>query len=89
MKVYPLQKYFHFFFQCIAFFFKSKKFNLILTPLINKCKAYKDEELCRTKANVWLSLVENINENMSQYVVQALLPFFNYCFGIVDKSLGN
>ena len=72
-----------------AFFFKSKKFHLILTPLINKCKAYKDEELCRTKACAWLCLIENVNERLPEYTTRAMLPFFSYCFGIVDKSIGN
>lgn len=70
-----------------TFFLKSKKFNLILTPLINKCKAYKDENLSKTKANAWLCLIENINEKLPEYTLKTLLPFFNYCFGIVDKSL--
>ena len=72
-----------------AFFFKSKKFNLILTPLINKCKAYKDEDLCKTKANAWLCLIENVNERLPEYMNKVLIPFFNYCFGVLEKVAGN
>lgn len=71
-----------------AFFFKSKKFGLILTPLINKCKAYRNEPLCLTKASAWLCLIENINEKLPDYTTKALIPFFNYCFGVIDKTVG-
>ena len=70
-----------------SFFFKPKKFNLILTPLINKCKGYKDASLCLTKASAWLCLIENINEKLPEYTSKALIPFFNYCFSVSDKTV--
>ena len=52
----------------LEFFFKTKKFNLIITPLLNKCKAYKDESVSKAKALSWLCLLETINERMPIYI---------------------
>jgi hypothetical protein len=68
------------------FFFKPKKFNLLLMPLVNKSKNYKNDNVCKAKALAWLCLIENINDRISQYVTSVVIPFLNYCFGSGDAS---
>jgi hypothetical protein len=63
------------------FFFKTKKLTLLLMPLTNKCKTYKDECVCKAKALAWLRLIEHIGDRMSNYDMKILLPFFKFSFG--------
>ena len=58
-------------------------------PLQNKCKTYKEEDVCRAKICAWLCLIENINENLPSHFLAVVLPFLNYCFGINEQISGN
>ena len=66
----------------LDFFFKSKTFRLMLMPLQNKCKTYKEEDVCKAKICAWLCLVENINEKLPAHFTTVLMPFLNYCLGV-------
>ena len=70
------------------FFFKTKTFRLMLMPLQNKCKTYKEEDVCKAKILAWLSLIENINEKLPTHCIAVLIPFLNYCFGINESVMG-
>ena len=63
------------------FFFKPKKMSLLLMPLVNKCKTYKDERVCKAKVLAWVKLIENIGEKLQNYDMKILMPFFKYCYG--------
>ncbi len=58
-------------------------------PLLNKCKTYKEEDVCKSKILAWLSLIENLNDKLPPYVVKVFLPFLNYCLGLnqLNESL--
>lgn len=68
------------------FLLKSKKLNLIMMPLVHKCKTYKEESVCRSKILAWLCLIENVNDQLINYYGKILFPFFNYCFGLSGES---
>ena len=70
----------------IDFFFKPKKYNLLLMPLIKKSSSYKDEALFKSKALAWLHLIETTNERLGDYVSTVLIPFFNMSFGYHDSN---
>ncbi|CAF0955839.1 unnamed protein product [Brachionus calyciflorus] len=74
-----------------TFFLKPKKFTLVLMPLLNKCKTFKDECVCKAKCLAWMCLIENLKEQLPNYAQKVLLPFFNFCFGLnsfmVEKEI--
>ena len=51
-------------------------------PLMNKCKTFKEEEVCRAKILAWVRLIENVNNKLPDYFTMVVVPFFNYCFGL-------
>jgi hypothetical protein len=51
-------------------------------PLLNKCKTYKEEDVCKSKILAWLGLIENLNEKLPNYLGKIFVPFLNYCFGL-------
>lgn len=57
--------------------------------MINKTKSYKNDNLCKSKALAWLSLIENIDNKVPSYLANVVIPFFNYCFGLNCDSLTN
>ncbi len=54
-------------------------------PLVNKCKTYKDENVCKSKVLAWAKLIENIGDRIRDFDIKILLPFFKYCFGIKNQ----
>lgn len=51
-------------------------------PLLNKCKTYKDESVCKAKLLSWMCLIENLEDQLPKYSYKVLIPFFNYSFGL-------
>jgi hypothetical protein len=39
----------------------------MLMPLINKCKSYREEGVCKAKALAWIKLIENIGDKIREY----------------------
>ena len=58
-------------------------------PLLNKCKTYKDESVCKAKLLSWLCLIENLADQLPKYSYKVLIPFFNYSFGLNSFMIEN
>ena len=55
-------------------------------PLMNKCKTFKEEDVCKAKILAWVRLIENVNNKLPEHFAKVVVPFLNYCFGLTNLN---